>query len=148
MISLEKWFILAPLLKLPKNVVDLGKFIVAKGLKKLPKVQKIANSGHTGQGFPEKKLSSSAARWLDYFSIFGHGTTMKIVQLLFFAIKWFKTFTKYGKLWTLKICQSCGFSPNLVTLQFQANDYLSFFIIQNLRFANFESFWLDWNFVA
>ena len=42
--------ILAPLLKLPKNVVDLGKFIVAKGFKKLPKVQKIANSGHTGDG--------------------------------------------------------------------------------------------------
>ena len=34
--------ILAPLLKLPKNVGDLGKFIVAKGFKKLPKVQKIA----------------------------------------------------------------------------------------------------------
>ena len=27
---------------------DLGKLIVAKGLKKLPKVQKIAQSGHTG----------------------------------------------------------------------------------------------------
>ena len=40
----------APLLKLPKNVGDLGKFIVAKGFKKLPKVQKIANSGHTGPG--------------------------------------------------------------------------------------------------
>ena len=40
--------ILAPLLKLPKNVGDLGKFVVAKGFKKLPKVQKIANSGHTG----------------------------------------------------------------------------------------------------
>ena len=39
--------ILAPLLKLPKNVGDLGKLIVAKGFKKLPKVQKIANSGHT-----------------------------------------------------------------------------------------------------
>ena len=39
--------ILAPLQKLPKNVGDLGKFIVAKGFKKLPKVQKIANSGHT-----------------------------------------------------------------------------------------------------
>ena len=47
MISLEKWMILVPLLKLPKNVGDLGKFIVAKGFKKLPKVQKIANSGHT-----------------------------------------------------------------------------------------------------
>ena len=27
---------------------DLGKLIVAKGFKKLPKVQKIARSGHTG----------------------------------------------------------------------------------------------------
>ena len=47
MISLEKWIILAPLQKLPKSVGDLGKFIVAKGFKKLPKVQKIAKSGHT-----------------------------------------------------------------------------------------------------
>ena len=38
MISLEKW-ILTPLQKLPKNVGDLGKSIVAKGLKKLTKVQ-------------------------------------------------------------------------------------------------------------
>ena len=29
--------------KLPKNVGDLGKLIVAKGLKKLPKVQKSPN---------------------------------------------------------------------------------------------------------
>ena len=28
---------------------DLGKLIVAKGFKKLPKVQKIARSGHTAQ---------------------------------------------------------------------------------------------------
>ena len=33
---------------MPKNVGDLGKLIVAKGFKKLPKVQKIAKSGHTG----------------------------------------------------------------------------------------------------
>ena len=39
--------ILTPLLKLPKNVEDLGKLIVAKGLKKLPKVKKIAQCGHT-----------------------------------------------------------------------------------------------------
>ena len=39
--------ILAPLQKLPKNVENLGKLIVAKGFKKLPKVQKIATSGHT-----------------------------------------------------------------------------------------------------
>ena len=34
---------------MPKNVRDLGKLIVAKGFIKLPKVQKIAQSGHTGQ---------------------------------------------------------------------------------------------------
>ena len=32
---------------MPKNVGDLVKFIVAKGFKRLPKVQKIAQSGHT-----------------------------------------------------------------------------------------------------
>ena len=47
MISLEKIRILTPLQNLPKNVRDLGKLIVAKGLKKLPKVQKIAQCGHT-----------------------------------------------------------------------------------------------------
>ena len=31
--------------KLPKNVGDLGKWIVAKGFKNLPKVKKIAQSG-------------------------------------------------------------------------------------------------------
>ena len=43
--------ILTPLQKLTKNVGDLGKIIVAKGFKKLPKVQKIAQSGHTGADF-------------------------------------------------------------------------------------------------
>ena len=43
--------ILASLQKLPKNVEDLGKLIVAKGFKKLPKAQKIANSGHTVPDF-------------------------------------------------------------------------------------------------
>ena len=50
MISLEKRIILTLLQKLPKNVRDLGKLIVAKGFKKLPKVQKIAQSGHTSWG--------------------------------------------------------------------------------------------------
>ena len=39
MISLEKLKILTPLQKLPKNVEDLGKLIVAKCFKKLPEVQ-------------------------------------------------------------------------------------------------------------
>ena len=33
---------------MPRNVGNLGKLIVAKGFKKLPKVQQIAQSGHTG----------------------------------------------------------------------------------------------------
>ena len=39
MISPEKWKILTPLQKLPKNVGDLGKLMVATGFEKLPKVQ-------------------------------------------------------------------------------------------------------------
>ena len=39
MISLEKREILTPLQKLLKNVGYLGKLIVAKGFKQLPKVQ-------------------------------------------------------------------------------------------------------------
>ena len=39
MISPEKWYILTPLQNLPKNVEDLGKLIVARGFKNLPKVE-------------------------------------------------------------------------------------------------------------
>ena len=39
MISLDKLKILTPLQKLPKDAGDLGNMIVAKGFKKLPKVQ-------------------------------------------------------------------------------------------------------------
>ena len=46
-IPLEKWKILTPLQKMPKNAEDLSKLIVAKGFKKLTKVQKMATSGHT-----------------------------------------------------------------------------------------------------
>ena len=52
MISLEKWMILIPLQKLPNNVGDLGKIIVATGFEWLSKVQKIAQSGHTDHHAP------------------------------------------------------------------------------------------------
>ena len=58
MISLKKLKILTPLQKLPKNVRDLGKLIVAKGFKKLPKMHKIAQSGHTEGDLPRFKLNS------------------------------------------------------------------------------------------
>ena len=47
MISLEKGMMLTPLQKLPRNVGDLGKIIVATGFEWLPKVKKIAQSGDT-----------------------------------------------------------------------------------------------------
>ena len=43
MTLLEKLKILTPLLKLLKNVGDLGNLIVAKGFKKLPKVAQSPN---------------------------------------------------------------------------------------------------------
>ena len=45
--SVEKWMILTRLQKLPNNVGDLGKIIVVTSFEWLPKVQKIAKSGHT-----------------------------------------------------------------------------------------------------
>ena len=47
MISPEKWMMLTPLQKLPNNVGNLGKIIVAASFEWLPKVQKITQSGHT-----------------------------------------------------------------------------------------------------
>ena len=47
MISLEKLMILTPFQKLPNNKGDLGKTSVATCFEWLPKVQKIAQSGHT-----------------------------------------------------------------------------------------------------
>ena len=47
MISLEKLWVLTRLQKLPKNVGNLGKLIVATGYEKLPKVQQIAQSCYT-----------------------------------------------------------------------------------------------------
>ena len=43
MISLEKWKILTPLQKLPKNMGDWGKLIVAKGFKTCQKSNKSPN---------------------------------------------------------------------------------------------------------
>ena len=47
--------------KLPINVGDLGKLIVAKGFKNLPKQQEIAKSGHAA-GKPEGSLAEQSKR--------------------------------------------------------------------------------------
>ena len=54
MTSLEKWIIFANLQKLLNNVGNLGKIIVATGFELLPKVKKIAQSGHNDGGWLEK----------------------------------------------------------------------------------------------
>ena len=59
MILLEKWIILAPLRKLANNVGNLGKIIVATGFEWLPKVQKIAQSGHTAYNYHYINLCQS-----------------------------------------------------------------------------------------
>ena len=70
MISLEKWKILTPLQNLHRNVVDLGILIAAKVLKKLPKVQNIAKSGHTDYAtmhiftFANGKILKKQSRYL------------------------------------------------------------------------------------
>ena len=54
--------------KLPKNVRDSRKLIIAKGFKKLPKVLKIAKSGHTGRDIEQlqwncnKELTNNCRR--------------------------------------------------------------------------------------
>ena len=60
MISIEKWKILTTLQKLPKNVGNLAKLIVATSSEKLPKVQLIAQSGHTGHSYLMKISHSKA----------------------------------------------------------------------------------------
>ena len=56
MVSIEKLMILTPLQKLTNYWEDWGKLIIAKGFKKLPKVQNIAQSGHTGPQFDTRHL--------------------------------------------------------------------------------------------
>ena len=53
--------ILTPRRKLPNNVAALGKIIVATGFEWLPKVQKIAQYGHTA---PLKKRCKAEPRTL------------------------------------------------------------------------------------
>ena len=51
--------ILTPLQKLPNNVGNLDKIIVATGFELLPKEQKIAQSGHTDTKPQVQKLTGT-----------------------------------------------------------------------------------------
>ena len=69
MFSLEKWLILTRLLYLPQNGENWGKLIVAKGFKELPKVQNIAQSGHTGTNMFVYRVLEVARSWEDSLTI-------------------------------------------------------------------------------
>ena len=56
---------------------DLGKLFVANGLKKLPKVKKIAQSGHTGSdgGNEQLQLGDTLPIWVNV-DVTGCGSTV------------------------------------------------------------------------
>ena len=58
---------------------DLGKLIVAKGFKKLPEVQKIAQSGHTGGNRDSRTLQTSS--WC-YKTCFGGNLDLPQIEKL------------------------------------------------------------------
>ena len=64
MISIKKWIILTPLQKFRNNVGNLGK-IITTGFEWLPKVQKIAQSGHTGRRFKKYSRADFFERKVD-----------------------------------------------------------------------------------
>ena len=64
MISAEKWKILQPLPKLPKNVGNLGKIIVATGFKKLPNLVILVSSLSSNW----KKFPPATTTLADHFS--------------------------------------------------------------------------------
>ena len=68
---------MTPLQKLLKSVEDLGKLIVAKGLKNLPKVQKIAQSGHT-----DAWIKCSVTRLGDFYKFLAKYCLTKVAQIL------------------------------------------------------------------
>ena len=67
--------------KLPKNVEDLGKLIVAKGLKKWHKVQKIAQSGHTGYHTTSADKGSSLLGFKSFYYFYQNSVvnTQKVI---------------------------------------------------------------------
>ena len=74
---------------MPKNAVDLGKLIVAKGFKKLPKVQKIAQSGHTGHNIINREAHTLVSYLfiISYTKFSGRGFESTFCPTFGFKIK-------------------------------------------------------------
>ena len=88
MISLEKWYILTPLQKLPKNAGDLGKLIVAKGFKKV--AQSPINRQIWSHCLAPKRINSVRERsQLNWIKRFGSGLIrFKNGSFYFCRIRW------------------------------------------------------------
>ena len=77
------------------NISDLGKLIVAKGFEKLPKVQQIAHSGHTGHRigwWAANKVSEFLSAFVNVVDFFEEESsanlTFEIGFLQYFVILW------------------------------------------------------------
>ena len=79
---------MTPLQKLSKNVGDLGKLIVAKGFKKLPKVKKIAQSGHTDGRRCDTQEEERLFRFRSFLIFAKTFLASKCALTCFFLKKW------------------------------------------------------------
>ena len=80
MFSREKLKILTPFQKLPENVGDLGKLIVAKCFKTFPKMQKIAQSGHTAEDAWKINLNAQRlwkSEWMKFTKVIAEGKVLR-----------------------------------------------------------------------
>ena len=92
MISQEKWMILTPLQKLPNYVGELGKIIFSTSFELLPKVHKIAQSGHTGANPVVQLISWAVKAYL----------TAWPQNWIFVAFSSEKTLLNVGPVWQIK----------------------------------------------
>ena len=82
--------ILTPLQKLSNNMGDLGKIIVATSFEWMPKVQKIAKSGHTGRvqhfKFELRRIPAGCTVQESYFKISNLSVTFKLAKMITFVV--------------------------------------------------------------
>ena len=116
---------------------DLGKLIVAKGFKKLPEVQKIAQSGHTGGNRDSRTLQTSS--WC-YKTYFGGNLDLPQIEKLNKVCSDVWTCTKMWKQWTLLLKQN-------YTLEMRSAFkmvYSCCFSLEKVLNINYWEVWTSW----
>ena len=78
-------------------MVDLEKLIVVKGFKKLPKVQLIAQSGHTGRVWRKSSSKLNVIHFKWSVLILGRGSVPKKQNYFFFGAAMCKSQNRCGK---------------------------------------------------